>query len=147
MGAPIHASAFAYQGAGCLLLGPSGSGKSRLLAEALLYGALLVADDQVLLEERSGTLWASAPPRLQGVMELRGFGLIRREDALAGHAIHCVVMLGEKAPERLPEQHYAAFHGINLPALRLAPPVSVSGLLLYLRALQEGHALPTDWRP
>jgi HPr kinase/phosphorylase len=43
----VHASAFAYAGAGCLLLGDSGAGKSHIVAQALVLGASLIADDQV----------------------------------------------------------------------------------------------------
>ena len=78
-----HASAFAYRGMGCLVMGESGSGKSRLVADAMLHGAKLIADDRVQFEVRAGQLMASPPPQLPGVLELRGLGLIRI-DALAG---------------------------------------------------------------
>ena len=69
----IHASCAAREGQGVLLLGPSGSGKSDLLLRLLDHGFALVADDRVDLE---GGL-ASAPPRIAGLLEVRGIGLVQ----------------------------------------------------------------------
>ena len=64
----IHGSCAARDGAAVLLLGPSGSGKSDLALRLLDRGFLLVADDQVLIEDGV----ARAPPPLAGLLELRG---------------------------------------------------------------------------
>lgn len=69
----IHGSCAARQGAGVLLLGPSGSGKSDLLFRLLDRGFDLVADDRVDIIHG----WASAPAVLAGVIEVRGLGLLR----------------------------------------------------------------------
>lgn len=145
---PIHASAFAYAGLGCLLIGESGSGKSRVLAEALFHGAKLVADDRVTLERLKGQIIAANVLELRGVVELRGFGLIRHEEILDAHPMHLVVKLGE-APERLPKPETINFHGVELPLLcQPSPPqLSVPILLSYLEAMQEGRILPEDWHP
>ncbi len=45
----VHASCVAFGGAGVLILGPSGSGKSALALALMGLGAALVADDRVLL--------------------------------------------------------------------------------------------------
>ena len=147
--APLHGSAFVYSGSGCLLLGPSGSGKSRLIADALMMGAKLIADDRVRLELLMGHVAASAPPELAGILELRGIGLIKIHDIAPKNIVHLVVALDPACDERLPEPGKTTLLGIELPYLRIAaaPKISVSALLLYLKAMQDSRVLPTDWRP
>ncbi|BAK84201.1 phosphotransferase [Komagataeibacter medellinensis] len=69
----IHASCAARGEQGILLVGPSGVGKSDLLLRLVQAGFDLVADDRVCL---NGS-WASAPPVLAGLMEVRGIGIVR----------------------------------------------------------------------
>lgn len=150
MNAPIHASAFAYKGAGCLILGESGAGKSSLVASALVHGATLIADDRLTLHSEGGVLYADAVPELKGVLELRQFGLVRCDKAVRAHPIHLVLELNPAAPiDRLPEQATREFCGITLPYLQhpTTPPPAISALLIYLHAVHEKRLLPTDWRP
>ena len=60
-------------GAGVLLLGPPGSGKSDLVLRLLERGFMLVADDRVEIE---GGI-ARPPPPLAGLLEVRGLGIVR----------------------------------------------------------------------
>lgn len=146
---PIHASAFAYAGMGCLLLGASDSGKSRLVAEALIHGGQLIADDRVQLDARDGMLIASAPAALAGVLELRGLGLIRAENVVKAHPLHLVVELAAESMERLPEPQTRDYLDIQVPYLRLStsPMTGIAPLLCYLRAMRDGAVLSTDWIP
>lgn len=143
----LHGGMIAHTGVGCLILGPSGSGKSRLMAEMIVLGAKLVADDRVELTEQAGMLMAGPPKELAGVMELRGAGLIRLHDALARHVVHAVIELGEADPERLPEPATITLLEKELPLLKAHKSISAAVLLLYLKAMQEGRMLPPDWRP
>ena len=144
----IHASAFAYEGMGCLLTGPSGSGKSRLLAGAMLHKADLISDDQVALHAHNGNLVACPAPNIKGVIELRGLGLIKHPHTVASHPIHLIVDLGEE-DERLPEPTTYEYCGIEVPFRRLASARTMlaAPLLLYLKAMQQGRILPPDWHP
>ena len=144
----LHASAFAYEGAGCLVLGEAGSGKSSLLAHALLLGAKLIADDQVILSSDGANLIARAPDSLAGIIELYGLGIISHPH-VASHPVHLVVALEKGEAERLPEPQQVEYCGLTLPFVRLVSPstVQASSLLLYLNAVQEHRILPTDWRP
>src|SRR3546814_17418763 len=72
----VHATCIAIDGRGILLRGPSGSGKSDLALRLIDGGALLVADDQVILTEADGELTASAPATTAGRMEVRGIGVV-----------------------------------------------------------------------
>lgn len=73
----LHASAVAVGGRGVLLLGPSGSGKSALALALVGRGATLVADDRVTLVRRGDALLARSPERIAGLIEARGFGILR----------------------------------------------------------------------
>ncbi|MFZ4540315.1 MAG: HPr kinase/phosphorylase [Rickettsiales bacterium] len=145
----LHASAFAYQGMGCLVMGESGSGKSRLVAECILYGARLIADDRVQLRAADSTLIASAVPQLRSVLELRGLGLIQRQDVVDNHPIHLAITLLGGEGERLQEPALKPIEGIMLPHLRLPAALltNAGALLLYLEAMHHGRILPPDWRP
>lgn len=145
----IHGGALAYAGAGCLILGKSGSGKSRLMAEMIVHGARLVADDRVVLSEQSGMVVAGAPKELAGVMELRGLGLIRVNDAIPRHVIHIAIEITDMAPERLPEPKTTNLLGHTVKLIQVPPPphINAQSLLLYLKAMQEGRILPPDWHP
>lgn len=146
---PLHGSFFAYNGSGCLLIGPSGTGKSRLVADAMMMGARLVADDRVQLLEMMGLLSGAPVPELTGILELRNLAIIKVNDILTKHVISLVVELDPAADARLPELETRAIGGITVPYLRVppVPHISAAGLLHYLKAMQEKRVLPTDWRP
>src|SRR5919205_3670266 len=69
----VHGTCVARSGAGVLLLGPAGAGKSDLALRLLSRGFDLVADDQVVIEDGV----ACPPPPLAGLMEVRGVGIVR----------------------------------------------------------------------
>lgn len=80
----VHGTAVLLGGAGVLIRGPSGSGKS-LLALQLLEtwsasrrAAWLVSDDRVELARTPDSLVMSAPARIAGLIELRGRGILTR---------------------------------------------------------------------
>jgi len=84
--ARIHASCVALASgpdgplSGVLLLGPSGAGKSDLalrLIDSCPFGRTrLVADDYVDLTATPEGLRASPPPQIEGLIEVRGVGLV-----------------------------------------------------------------------
>ncbi|MDO8534252.1 MAG: HPr kinase/phosphatase C-terminal domain-containing protein [Xanthobacteraceae bacterium] len=107
--ATVHASCVLVGRSAVLIRGPSGSGKSRL-AEALLEAgrsgllphAWLVADDRVRLIPAHGRLVAAAPDAIRGQIEVRAFGIRRREcEPLA--LVGLVVDLEAQDAARLPE--------------------------------------------
>ncbi len=116
-GQRVHGSAAARNGAGVLLLGPPGSGKSDLLLRLLARaGWSLVADDQV---ELGADGLADAPAPLAGMVEARCLGLLRGLPH-APAPIRLVAELGG-AVERLPEPRARVVAGRALPALALDP--------------------------
>jgi HPr kinase/phosphorylase len=107
----IHGSCASRDGDGVLLIGPAGAGKSDLLLRLLARGFDLVADDQV---EILGGI-ARPVPALAGLLEVRGFGIVRRSFVVATR-LALVVELGAIAA-RLPEPDW--HEGLELPRIRL----------------------------
>lgn len=98
----FHASAVEVAGAGVLILGASGSGKSSLALSLIGLGAALIADDHVLAERDAGgvMLWGSAS--LRGVIEARGLGLLRTRVAEHPVPLALCIDLDRTETERLP---------------------------------------------
>lgn len=107
----VHGSCAARNGAGVLLLGAPGAGKSDLLLRLLDRGFTLVADDRVEIADG----FARPPERLAGLLEVRGLGIVRLP-FVAPVRLVLAVALGA-AGERLPRA--ARYEPANLPLLTL----------------------------
>lgn len=127
----IHATTVAIAGHGIIIRGKPGSGKSELalrLIDAAGYGAgdvayraMLVADDQTLLQVRGGKLLASPPATIAGLVEVRGHGFLRLP-YLPEAAVALVVDLLPAADiERLPDERLLTCEiaGVSLPRIAL----------------------------
>src|ERR1700722_311946 len=110
-GIRFHGSCVARDGAGVLLVGPSGPGKSDLALRLLGQGFGLVADDQVDVIEG----FARSPAALAGLLEVRGLGIVRLPH-LADVKLNLVVELADRT-ELLP--HPERHAELNLPLVRL----------------------------
>lgn len=114
----IHGTAVSKDGAGVLLVGPPGSGKSDLALRLIDRGALLIADDRVIATPGAEGLLLSAPETIAGLLEVRGVGILPAPHVPAAPA-RLVVDLREP-PERLPEREMRDVAGVSLPLLRLS---------------------------
>ena len=85
-----------------LLLGEPGAGKSDVALRLISAGAKLVSDDQTVLFVERGRVWADCAPNLEGMMEIRGLGILRVEKAPASPVV-LAVRLTEGAVARMPE--------------------------------------------
>lgn len=107
--------------AGALILGPSGSGKSALALSLIetcpFRRTALVADDVVLAATRGGSVFARAPEKIAGLIEIRGFGPARAR-AVPESRLLAAFDLGH-SPERLPDtQAMAVGDNGSLPLWR-----------------------------
>ena len=117
----VHASCVAIAGAGVLLRGPSGSGKSDLALRLIDGGARLVADDRVTLRRAGGRLLAAPPDALAGRIEVRGLGIVALDHQGEAPLALVVDLVPPERIERLPEAARCSLLGVDLPCLALAP--------------------------
>jgi serine kinase of HPr protein (carbohydrate metabolism regulator) len=80
----IHATGLVLGGQGVILRGPSGGGKSLLALElmdeweARGRDAKLISDDRIEIENVGGKIVMHAPKSIEGLIELRGRGIVQR---------------------------------------------------------------------
>lgn len=137
--AVVHATAVAWHGRGILIRGPSGGGKSTLALGLIDRGALLVGDDQVVLQAVSGALVMAVPAPLAGVLEVRGVGLIRFPYLLSARLALVVDLVPPARIERLPDFASTRLLDIRVPVLAVAAGDGLAPLRVTtaLRGLRE----------
>lgn len=144
----VHGTAIAAGGRAALIRGPSGSGKSDLALRCLCLApsplipdrTSLVADDQVVVERIADKLRVSAPPAIEGSMEVRGLGILDVPAVGAADLALFVDLVELGSYERFPDPPMrTAFLGIELPLLRLAA-FEISSPLKLLLALRGSAA-------
>lgn len=120
-----HCSVVQIDGAGVMIEGASGSGKTSLAlglidtARARGLAASLVSDDQALLSVAGERLVASAPAAIAGLAELRGYGIARVE-----HVDCCEIDVvgrldADEGLPRMAEPGRTTIKGVELPLLHL----------------------------
>jgi len=115
----IHGTCVALDGAGVLLCGPSGSGKSDLALRLIDGGAFLVADDLTRLVRQGDTLFALAPERLAGRIEVRGLGIVAVPHVRRSQLALIVDLVAPETIDRLPEAQTRSHLGLAVPLIRL----------------------------
>ncbi|WP_430910148.1 HPr kinase/phosphorylase [Methylobacterium sp. sgz302541] len=148
----LHATCVVLGGAGVLIRGESGAGKSvlalQLIDRAREDGAAaaLVGDDRIRLEAVAGRLVARGHPAVAGLIEMRGIGLCRIASADSA-PVRLVVDLVPTAP-RMPEpaDAYAVFCGIAIPRLAIERGLRDAGLapLAVRSALSSAHGVASQ---
>lgn len=113
----IHATCILCRGAGVLLAGRSGRGKSDLALRLIDRGAQLVSDDYTFVSARGGRLIGTAPPAIFGKMEVRGVGILPFVSAPSAEIALFVDLDAE--PERLPQPQAVTLAGITVPMIAL----------------------------
>lgn len=134
----MHASAVAFgPDGGVLITGPSGAGKSALALALIECGAQLVADDQTLIIRSGPAVFARAPRAIAGLIEARGFGLIRLHPRPLTR-LRLVIDLARPETRRMPPDETRTIAGIPLPLRHASPgPPFLFAVAHYMKALQQ----------
>jgi len=145
--ANLHGTCVALGGRGVLLRGPDGAGKSDLALRLIEGGALLVADDRVVLARDGDSVIARPPEALAGLLEVRGLGIVRLAPAalVAAVPLHLVVDLVPGAEvERLPPPMRAELLGLSFALARIDPFAASAPAKVRLAAdAGPGSIMPT----
>lgn len=100
--------------------GPPGCGKSSLALALIDRGAMLVGDDGITLTRAGDTLIATPPPNIDGLLEIRGVGLVNM--AIASPAPLALMLslgeTGERLPQSVPSRMVL---GLPVPVLPFEP--------------------------
>ncbi len=104
----IYASCVDIEGKGVLILGDSGSGKSDLVLRLIKeFGATLVADDRTEINIINEQILASAPSILQGMLEVRGIGIINLPFCKQTQVVLAIKLVDDaKQVSRMPQDCY-----------------------------------------
>lgn len=134
----VHATCVVLDGAGVLIRGESGAGKSVLALQLIERAgedrlpAALVGDDRVRLDAERDSLVARGHPAVAGLIEMRGVGLCRIAHAESA-PLHLVVDLVEAAPRMpAPQDEYVVLAEVQLPRLTIARGLRDAGLAPWL---------------
>lgn len=117
----VHGTTVALDGAGVLIRGPSGSGKSDLALRLIDAGARLVADDQTELWRRGEAVLARSPATIAGQIEVRGIGILSLPHLDEVPLRLVVDLIAPDAVERLPEPRFCEYLQCSIPLLAIAP--------------------------
>jgi HPr kinase/phosphorylase len=137
----VHGTAISVAGKGALLRGPSGAGKSDLALRVLALEAggmvperpVLVADDRVDVAVKGGMIAMSCPKTLEGLLEVRGLGIVQRPFVPAATLWLVVDLVKPSEIERMPEPgRQALVCGCPVSAIALTPFEASSPLKLVL---------------
>lgn len=134
----LHASCVAIAGRAVLIQGLSGSGKSDLALRLIDRGSVLVSDDYTVVQRSGEKLFASPPPNIVGLIEVRGLGLVSMpfESNVPVALIVSISDAVNRMPDDLDDQTIA---GVILPRVQIMPleasaPIKVE-LMLKARGL------------
>lgn len=146
----VHGTAITRGSRAVLLRGPSGAGKSDLALRALATpldaldgtsgqdGFQLVGDDQVVVRRSGDGLTVHAHPRLAGLIEVRGIGIVPVAHAGPAALVLIAELVSGGAVDRLPDPWPTeSLLGITLPVLRIVAFEASAPLKLALALAQE----------
>ncbi|HMA49602.1 MAG TPA: HPr kinase/phosphatase C-terminal domain-containing protein [Magnetospirillaceae bacterium] len=136
----LHATCILVEETGVLLRGPSGSGKSDLALRLIDRGAVLVADDQVLLRREGDRLLAEAPDILAGLLEVRGLGILKFPYRAAASVGLVIDLVAPAEMERMPQPDAVSLLDKSIPLYRFSAQEPAAPLKVRL-AMQHAAGL------
>ncbi|MBR2299114.1 MAG: tRNA (adenosine(37)-N6)-threonylcarbamoyltransferase complex ATPase subunit type 1 TsaE [Alphaproteobacteria bacterium] len=136
----IHATTVDIEGSGVLIVGKSGTGKSDLALRLIQNkNAFLVADDQTIVKEEDGKIFAFSPKSTQGLMEVRGIGVVHTSFKSQSEIKLVVQSTPKEHIERFPQDTFFEIKGFQIPCLMLdfLEPSAPDKVVLKLKTLLE----------
>jgi len=133
----LHGTSVEIQGSGVLICGKPGMGKSSLALQLIDRGALLIADDQTLLDLEGNKLILQPPPPLRGIMEVRGVGLFPLPFQEKSFLRLCIEISEREKLERLPKPIFIEYYGIKIPLLKLNKNDPLGALKVEMKLLHK----------
>lgn len=120
----LHGTAVYLEGQGLspgavFLRGASGSGKSDLAFRLIGMGGKLIADDQVMFERQRDRVHAASVPAIEGLLEVRGVGLLLMPFLPASPLKLVVDLVAREKVPRLPDFETVSILDTNIPYLSL----------------------------
>lgn len=137
----LYSSCVELKGAGILICGESGSGKSDLSLRLIEQGATLVSDDQTALEKNeNGELKASAPKALEGFLEVRGLGIVSMPFLRKTTVKLKINLCPSSEINRMPIPAAERIEAVNIPVIQIdaVEPSAVAKIKLAL-SIQNGE--------
>ena len=116
----VHGTTVEIEGSGVLLLGEPGVGKSDLALRLIEHGALLVSDDQTIINLHKGGLWAFAPEPIEGQIQIRQIG-IQHVPFVKHSPLLFAVQLTLDSVDRMPEGQTFSLMDKEIPLYFLHP--------------------------
>lgn len=117
----VHATCVDINGAGVLITGDSGVGKSDLALRLIENkGAVLVSDDRTDLKEENGHLTALPPKTIEGLLEVRGVGIAKKKFKPKTYIKLVVEAALKEKIERYPSAQFFENQGVLIPKILLS---------------------------
>jgi len=135
----VHATCVALDGAGVLIRGRSGAGKSDLGLRLIDGGAELVADDYCEVTANDGVLTARAPAAISGRIEVRGYGIVRMPTLASAVIVLVVDLKSMDDIPRLPDTATCTIDGVTVPWLAIDPSQPSAAAKVRLAARSVEH--------
>jgi HPr kinase/phosphorylase len=136
----LNATAVALDGAGVVILGAPGTGKSTLALSLMAFGAGLIADDGIWVAARAGRIDVDRPANAVDLIEARGIGLLKAGPIAATAPAALVIDLDRAEDQRLPPARAVTLDGVEAPLIlaKGAPHLSIT----IRHLLRHGRAAP-----
>ncbi len=126
----VHGSCVDFDGKSILCVGASGTGKTSLALQLIALGGTLVSDDQVVLTAEETGIYVSAPPTIEGQIEVRNIGILNCPNVKRSR-LNLIVDMALEVSERLPvpktievgSHHVNLIAGCNVANLPIAAQI------------------------
>jgi len=118
-----HGCLVCYRGAGLLITGESGTGKSCCCLDLLLEGAQLVADDMVEIHREGRILTGKSPEKIKNLIEIKGLGIREVSSLIGSYAVldESRIDMAFELTEEGPPEGTLSLIGLDIPLARISP--------------------------